>query len=384
MKRISLPHFIIIGLLFWGLPAAFVDGPEAIVYTLAAVLPVWLFARTGPQSESVPPRRLGGTTCLILVMGTVIYLTADALFGQKLFQQNVFLFGTTSLDRVIDQINAGVGEGRGIAALLGTFTTLLPFCLIDVAERAPRYGRWALWTVAILVIFYNVTSSRGQVLVAVMAIVLVRASNWRRMILAGGIAFGAFTVASTLRGDAGVQGPMASAVATPYFNLLLMTSSHCGGAPWYSFVLEFLKKFVPAFLFPKSIFSFNVEMSWCIAPGADKNLASVSVFTWMGEILYYRPSLLTALVAGCLMGGMGRIVDRQVVRYRLFSSRMYAGFVCIMLLRSRVLDVMSYLIAQWIFLLFWPQICNLSRTLYRFLLPLRPMSAHNEPGQELS
>jgi hypothetical protein len=359
-----------------------VAGPEAIVYTLLTVLLVWLFARTGPEPESVPQGPLGGATCLFLVVGTAVYLTADALFGQRLFQQNLFLFGSTSLDRVVDSINSGVGEGRGIAALLGTFTTLLPFCLIDVAERAPRYGRWSLWGVAILLLFYNVTSSRGQALVAVMAIVLARTSNWRRVLLAGGIAFAVFTVASTLRGDQGDQGPMVVGIVAPYFNLLQMISSRCGPAPWYSFVLEFLKKFVPAFLFPKSIFSFNVEMSWCIAPGADKNLASVSVFTWLGEIFYYRPSLLTASAAGLLLGGMGRMVDRQLVRNQLFSSRMFAGFVCILLLRSRVLDVMSYLLAQWIFLLFWPQICNLSRTLYRLLLPPRRMSAHDEPGQE--
>ena len=261
---------------------------------------------------------------------------------------------------------------------------LLPFCLIDVAERAPRYGRWALWCVAILLLFYEVTSSRAMVLLAVMSIVLARTSNWRRIGLAGALALGAFTVASALRGDYSNPGsPLAAGMAGPYINLLLMMSSHCGSAPWYSFLFEFLKKFLPGFLIPKNVFSFNIEMSLCIYPTVDNNVVSVSIFTWLGEIFYYKPSILTALVGGALMGGMGWLVDRQLVKNGLFSSRMYAGFACIMMLRSRILDLMSFLIAQAIFLLVWPYFSDLARSL-RFLAVTTIPGGAASPHRELS
>lgn len=384
MKRLSLQHFTIIGLLFWSLPTIFLLGLQATLLIAATILPLFWFARKAPPIDSAPIRSFGPTTCTILFVGSAIYIAADALFGQKLFEQNLFLFGSTAVDRVVSSANQSVGEGRGIAALLGTITMLLPFCLIDVASRAPRFCRWALWATAIMLLFYGVTTSRAMVLLAVMAIVLARTSNWRRIIFAGGLAFGAFELASGLRGDVGTVGhPMANGIATPYINLMLMTSSHCGSAPWYDFVLEFLKKFIPAFLFPKNVFSFNVEMSQCIYPTLDSNVESISIFTWMGEILFYKPSILTALAAGTLMGAMCRVVDRQLVKNRLFAARMYAGFVCIMMPRSRVLDLMSFLIAQALFLVGWPYLAGMGRYLKVLLVP-NPCSAPSEPRRGTS
>lgn len=371
MKRIPLQYFVLIGLFFWGLPASIVAGPQAILYTVAAGLPVWWFGKRAYRQDSYEQTRFGTTTCVLLVGGAVSYLTLDALVGQELFRENLFLFGPTAVTRVVDVNNQSIGEGRGLAGLIGAMTVLLPFCLIDVAERGPRWGRWALWGTAFLLLFYQVTTSRALVLFAVLSIILVRTYNWRRLVIAGGIAFAAFTLASSLRGDYGnTSDPLINGISAPYVNLLLMLSSHCGTAPWYQFILEFLKKFVPAFIFPKKIFSFNMEMSLCIYPTADNTVSAVSIFTWMGEILYYKPSILTSLAAGVMLGGMAWIVDRQMVRHQLFSARMYAGFLYIIALRSRVLDAMSYLIAQWAFVLVWPYLANLARSLHILAIPV--------------
>jgi len=281
--------------------------------------------------------------------------------------RNLFLFGKTAVDRVVEVANTTVGEGRGIAALLGTLTMLLPFGLIDTAANAPRSSRWALWCTAILLLFYQLTSSRGLVLLGIMAILLSRTSNWRQILFAGSLALAAFSVASVIRGDSGNgENPLLEGITTPYVNLFLLSSSHCGTAPWYDFIFEFFKKFLPSFIFPKTIFSFNVRMSQCIYPTADENIASISIFTWLGELIYYQPSILTALTSGVLMGGMAWIVDRRLVKLQLHSSRLYAGFMCVMILRSRVLDLMSILIAQFIFLLIFPLMTGLARSL-RFL-----------------
>jgi uncharacterized membrane-anchored protein len=163
-----------------------------------------------------------------------------------------------------------------------------------------------------------------------------------------------------------------------------MLNKNCGSAPWYSFLAEFLKKFLPAFLFPKTVFSFNMEMSLCIYPNADNTVGAVSVFTWLGEIFYYTPSLLTALLAGGLLGFLARAVDRRFVRNQMHSARLFACFICIHLPRSRTQDLFTFLIAQFIFLaLVWPQLCSLLRTLRRFLMPARSIGLQPKTGKGL-
>jgi hypothetical protein len=173
-------------------------------------------------------------------------------------------------------------------------------------------------------------------------------------------------------------------IVWPFINLGLMLNGNCGSAPWYSFIAEFLKKFLPTFLIPKTIFSFNLEMHLCLYPSADNTVTAVSIFTWLGEIFYYKPSLLTALIAGCLLGIMARAVDRRFVRYHMYSARLFAGLFSIFLLRSRSQDVFTLLIAQLIFLIFfWPHICGLTRILRRFLIPAHPVGIRPEPGKGL-
>lgn len=366
MNRRSLGFYLIAGLVFWGVPAALVTGFSAVLYTFAASVPVWLFFRNAPLMNAADPARdrLGETAVTILAGFALCYLVADALFGQKLLQYNLFLVGEKAVDRVVDQSNAGVSEGRGIVTLVGIILSLLPFCLIDVAGQASRLGRIALWGTALLMFFYGVTSSRGAVILCVLTVFLGRSSNWRRVLVGGTIAFLLFTLASRLRGDFGNTGnPLWAAISGPYINLTLMQVSNCGTAHWYQFAGEFFKKFVPGFLFPKVVYSFNMQTSLCIYPTADSTVSAVSIFTWLGEIYYYTPSILTAISAGILLGSMGRLVDQQLTKNRLPVTRVAIGLASMIMLRSRTLDVLSYLIGQVIFLLFWPHLRRLAEYL---------------------
>ena len=226
------------------------------------------------------------------------------------------------------------------------------------------------------------TSSRGAVIICVLTIFLGKSTNWRRAIIGGALALALFTAASRLRGDYGNTGnPLWAAVAGPYINLALMRTSHCGSASWYGFVAEFFKKFIPAFLFPKSVYSFNVETSLCIYPTLDNTVASVSIFTWLGEIYYYTPSILTAISAGVLLGSAGRLVERQLVKNQLPVSRVAVGFACMTMLRSRTLDVLSYFIGQLLFLLFWPHLRRLARYL-RYCVALPSSSTPLAPAEK--
>lgn len=366
MNRRSLGFYLIAGLFFWGIPAVFVTGYSAIIYTFCAALPVWVAFRKSPPMpvDSAPSDRLGETAVMILTGLAFLYVTLDVVFGQNLFQYNLFLFGAKSVDRIVEQNVTGVSAGRGVGALLGVIIGLLPFCLVDATVHASRLGRIALWGAALLMFFYGVTTSRGAVILCVMTVFLGKSSNWRRAAIGGTAALLLFTLASRLRGDYGNTGsPLWDAVSGPYINLMLMRISNCGVAPWYRFVGEFCKKFIPAFLFPKTIYSFNMETSLCIYPSPDNSVSAVSIFTWLGEIYYYTPSILTALSAGVLLGAMGRLVDRQLVKNQLPVSRVAIGLACMTMLRSRTLDVLSYLIGELIFLLFWPHLRRLARYL---------------------
>jgi hypothetical protein len=377
MTRLCLGHFIIVGLLFWGLPAFFVVGPLAILYTIAAVLPVWWFCLRDSHPPVVLNRHISTLTCAVLAGFSVVYLIGDALFGRKLLQFNMFLFRDVGAARIIEESNAGMSKGVGVADLLGIILFLLPFCLIDAARNTSRYGRWILWAIVILFIFYQSGSGRGTLMMAVFAIALGRRLDWRLILVAAASALAAFALASNFRGDsAGAENPLLSGITWPFINLALMQNAHCGTAPWYSFLAEFLKKFLPAFLFPKTIFSFNMEMSLCVYPSVYNMVDSISIYTWLGEIFYYKPSLLTALLAGSLMGIMAHEVDRRFVRNQMYSARLFAGLMCIQFLRSRTQDMFTFLIAQFIFLaIFWPQICGLTRTSGRFLIPPHLVSA---------
>lgn len=381
MSRIPLGYYLIIGLLFWGLPATLVVGPRAIEYCAAAVLPIWLLCRKVPAPESVPTVRSVSTrTCAVLAIFSVLYFIWDATLGRQLLQFNMFLFGKAGTDKLIEGYNTSMSRGGGLADLLGYIFMLLPLALIDAARKTSRYGRWALWAIALLGLFYEAGSGRGFVLMVVMAIVFGRSAGWRRIAMGAALGLGIFLIASSLRaGSSSSAGnPLLSGTIEPFINLGLMVSAHCGSAPWYSFVLEFLKKFVPAFLVPKTIFSFNMEMSLCIFPSIDNTVDSVSIFTWLGEIIYYTPSLVTALCAGGILGMLARIVDQNFIKNEMYSGRLFAGFLCVLMPRSRSQDILTFLIAQLIFLVFvWPYLRNLTRILYRFLLA--PVSAGIAP-----
>jgi hypothetical protein len=386
MSRVALNDFIVAGLLAWGIPAAFAAGPAALLYTLAAVTPVWLLRLRNGAALAPPAQRSSLATGTILASFAALYLLCDAIFGLQFWRANMFLFGTEATSRLVEQTVESMGRGGGVAYLLYSILFLLPFALIDVARVLPGFIRYVLWTIAALFIFYEMGSGRAFLLLSVLCIILGQTWSWRRAGVAAALGAAAFGVASAFRGDlASAQNPMLQDLVSPFVNLALLTHSSCGSAPWYSFIGEFLKKFVPAFLFPKTVFSFNAEMSMCIYP-TDPNLTNgVSVFTWLGEIFYYRPSLVTALIAGLILGALGRVVDRLLIKNGLQSARNMAGFLCFLLPRSRTQDLFSLLLAQLVFLvIFWPALSTLARNLHRFLIAPHAAPAESEPGGDVA
>jgi hypothetical protein len=371
MNRIPLAWYLIAGLLFWGLPGVLVAGNSAIVLTFAAALPVWLLARhpailPGQDEKQFTP------AIWRLAVFTVVYILLDQLFGRHMLSSNFLLNGQTGLENMVEQTNQKISQGRGFVDLLGFILTFLPFALIDLARRVRqnaewsekfRLGSYALWAAAILDILYQPSSSRGFLAVALLAVILGSAKNARHILWAVGASFAAFTFFSVLRGDyenVVFSNPMFDAVGFPFFNLSLMLNGNCGTGHWYQYLFEFVNKFVPGFIFPKQLYSFNVETTLCIYPQMGNEVSSVSIFTYLGEFFYYKPPLVTALLCGGLFGFMARGLERLLLKNRLYSVRLFTGFITIYELRSRSLDVMSLFIALFIFLLLWPILSGVS------------------------
>jgi hypothetical protein len=352
MKSFSVQHYLLLGLIAWGLPGAFIGGSTALFVTASAALPVWLLAKQPSDTSIDLLRKVGPTGSLALLILTLMYLLLDALVGRQKFDINMFLVAT-STSNFIDSANAMVSQGRGVIDLLGAILVVLPFALIDTARMSQVPIRLALWGGAIIYIFYDTGISRGYLLITVLSIFLGINMKPRNLIWAGCLALAAFIAASAARGDfdeVAFANPLFDAIVWPYINLGLMIENNCGGASSLDFIAEFVKKFLPAFLVQKEIFSFNIEMTKCIYPSFLDAVGSISIFTWLGEMYYYGPGGLTSFVAGILLALLCRFVDVRLTRLQLHSLRVFSGMMCIVLLRSRIQDVFSFLLFLMIFL----------------------------------
>jgi len=352
MKKLTLHHFVIFGLLAWGLPATFFLGPTAIWLTLATTLPVlvsmWLVRRSSTPEAKAP--NLSGYL-LILCLG-VAYLVLDAAVGRMKFSENLFL-STHALSKTVEDINVGMSKGRGLVDLLGGIMIFLPFILFDLVRRAPNRLRPALWILAGSLAFYEVGISRGYLLMAIIVMLLGTKINLLRSLIAGGLSLLGFAAASFARGDFGnatFSNPLFDAIGVPYLNLALLVDRAPEGGSWFEFLMEFAKKFIPSFFYSKSVFSFNAEMSKLIYPLHSDYLESISIFTYLGEYCYYKPQLMTALVGGILLGLLCYWTEKLLRANGFDSARYFAGFMCIVLLRSRVQDVFSFLLFLAIFI----------------------------------
>jgi hypothetical protein len=354
LSRLRLQHFLLAGLLAWGLPGILLGGSQVFYAVVAVSLPVgfslWGWRKPGPMA---PPHAPQAHRLLVTLL--VAYFMLDALFGRQKFAQNLF-FSSSAVSDFIDNTNAGVSQGRGIIDLLGAAAVFAPFALFDHARTLVRPNRLWLYLLVLCFLVYEIGISRGYLLMAVLSILLGVRISGRRLILAGVGALGLFLAASYVRGDfqnVAFSNPLFDALGWPYLNLSMLLEKNLDGGSWLDFLFEFFKKFLPSFLYPKEIFSFNVEMTKVIYPHFGDYIQSVSIFTYLGELLYYRPTVLTAFSAGAVLGGLARFLERLLQRNALNSTRIFAGLMCIVLLRSRIQDVFSFLIFLALFLFAW-------------------------------
>jgi hypothetical protein len=346
--------YVMFGLLAWGLPATVLLGPRAIAYSILAILPIAIISWHERQRllnavirDEAEPKWLSADISIALMAAALLFTAYDAAFGKQMLSQNLFL-NPHAVDVTIDKTDTGLGKGRSLVNLIGDVMLFMPFVLVDLARRSQTRLRPAMLAVAAWCIFYQSGSSRGMLLMSAFALFAGSGRlTWGRMLIGGFLALGLYQLASIMRGDiANVQysNPMADSVIWPFINLGLLNDAACGNGSVIGFIGQFLQKFLPGFLINKSVFSFNVEMTLCIYPSDTGSFDSVSIYTWLGEIIYYQPSLVVAVVAGIIAAVELRLVDAVLNTLQLPATRIFVGLICVYMLRSRVQDIYSHLL----------------------------------------
>jgi hypothetical protein len=370
------------GLAGWGVPAIVILGPAAAAYSLLAILPILAFCWNDRRTlldttarDEADPKWLSADISIGLMFVAILFTLYDAAFGKQMLTQNVFL-NPHAVDVTIAKTDAEVGQGRSLVNLIGDLMVFMPFVLVDLARRSQTRFRLAMMAVAALCIFYQSGASRGMLLMSAFALF---AGSGRltlfRLIVGGTVALGLYEIASIMRGDMATtqySNPMADSVIWPFINLGMLNDAGCGNGTVLGFIGQFLQKFLPGFLVHKSVFSFNVEMTLCIYPSDDGSFESVSVYTWLGEMIYYRPSLAVALVAGIIAAVELRLVNVVLNALQLPATRIFVGLMCIYMLRSRIQDIYSYLLLLLIFgtIVLMPRIVAYATTMWSRMRPV--------------
>jgi hypothetical protein len=347
------------GLLAWGLPAAALDngGREIAWLVLIAAFPsiifgLWLaFYDRGKWVVSLS----GRMTVVLLPALLVGYIIMDAIFGRCMFSQNMFL-NPGSVDLFLEEATNQGNSGRGLIDLFGTVLFFLPFALYDISTKCAKVVRYLIWGVVAFALFYQMGVSRGLVAMAFVSIVGARLLTTGRCVALGFGAVLLFFVASFVRGDflsPTKYNPLFDGIYFPYFNLELLIEKAPEGQSWIRYIVEILQKPIPGSIYNKEVFSFNIEMTKVIYPFWGDNIKSISVFTYVAELLYYKPSWVVALCGGGTVAFVGGLANLYLRRCGLHSTRLICGFMIILLLRSRILDVVSLLVALMLFILFW-------------------------------
>lgn len=262
----------------------------------------------------------------------------------SIFRNNMF-FSDIAVEKVVEVANANVGKGRSVFELLATSLVILPFILVDNITKFS--GTFKYFVFLNLFVFFLVISgsSRGMLSLIVIAIVfpLLKTFKWALFLL---IPFIFLYINVSLLRDGEVNyllGPFLDSFAIPGYLLGLLDELQIKRNA-LDYILDVLLKFVPSFIYEKNIFSFNIEMTKKIYPFMDDEVSAISVFTYIGEMLIYKPVLLTVMFSLFFVRTILNYLMRIFFRYNLKSTSLFVSIYFFIVLRSRVPDLISMLL----------------------------------------
>lgn len=344
--QLVLGDYIAFGLLLWGGVGSVIIGASGLVYGVLAALPLLALrplalrpALADTFDTRGPRPRIGPVVFLICVIYAV-----DAVVNAR-YRSSLFFPG--AVEAFIEDANESVGQGRGAWQLLVAMMAFLPFLALDLFKR--RYRRLPLFAVLLIfvLIVYEAGISRGFLMLGIVGSIAAYSTRTGRLFAAALLAFIAFNVASYFRGDFAVTQfalPIFDGVIFPYYNLALAIDNSCPAYGSWEYIAEFFKKFLPGFVFDKEVLSFNIILTRCLYPSATDEVESISVFTYLAEVVFFQPSVLTCLLIGAVLGVLSLACERLIGKWQLRALRVFAGLLMVFALRSRSLDVASFLI----------------------------------------
>lgn len=368
-------HFIfscsIAGIFFWGLPALFIAPLQLAPIFLACLVGCILSRPIFTGGDQVAVYNASKKFPDLFFFGACVYLVIDVTVGRQAYLDNLF-FSSQSIDALIENSASQRGAGRGIFGLLAVIFLFSPFIIFDFGLRLGAVRRATFLTLAFVLVMNEVQASRGYLMMAGLSFLLSSYNiGYLRIFGAAVVGILFFFLSSFYRGDftsVSYYNPLIDSVAWPYINLSLYLEAECGQASYVDFLLQTIQKVVPAFLFDKEILSFNLMASECIYGSSLEELGSISVFTYLAELTYYRPSILVGATAGFILGIFSNGLDRYLIGNRLYSTQVFFGCFVILIMRSRVLDVFSMLLAFGILLIL---VSSLNRRWLGALVPAR-------------
>lgn len=344
----------LLGIIMWGLPASILF-PNMLLSIFLSCLFGYLFVRiTLIRGVVRKKRRLSRNFPDLIFIFALLFLIVDMSIGRQAYLNNLF-FTSDSIDSLVQATDDLRGRGRGFFELLATIFLICPFFLYDFGRKSSKYRKYLYIGLSLVLIMNEIQASRGYLLMAVLSLTL--ASNKFsivRIMQATIIAVFFFMLSSWFRGDFGIvnySNPLFDGIAWPYINLGLYLGAECGNASYLEFLQQISQKILPSFIVAKDIISFNIEASECIYGLSLSELGSVSVFTYLAELHYYKPGYLVAATAGAFLSISTTYLDIYLSKYKLLSAQIFMGLFVILLLRSRILDIFSFFIALFLFIM---------------------------------
>ena len=365
------------GLIAWGAPAAFIFPAELMHIFFAILLSFLIFNFRRPsrvsedfyKSQSEPQSE--NYVISLIIIFAILYVLIDSTFGTQKLSGNIFT-NSESVSLIVSSQDNQRGQGRGFWELLSAILIFFPFYLYDLRSRWSKGLRPIIFFIVFVLVFYEIEASRGYIVAAIASFYLSkRGLSFFQVMVASFVCLSLFFLSSIFRGDfndTSFSNPLFSGIAWPYINLGIYLNADCNDASSYEFLMQGFQKFIPSFIMEKNIISFNLEASECMYNTTLEDLGAVSVFTYMGELFFYKPSLLTSIIAGAVLGISAKFFDSFLVIKKFYCLQVFVGLMIIILFRSRVLDIFSYFIALALFLIF----INFFKTIYlKYFIPLK-------------
>lgn len=322
---------------FWCFIACFFVGFEYLWIGLLFSLFVFKFGDNHSTSKQEFSKE-----CLLFIL--FLQIIFNIIYFPSIFENSMFLSGN-SVEKVVEIANNNVGKGRTIFELLTTSIVILPFILFDNIQRFKKVLKNIVILNLLISFIIFSGSSRGMLSLIFFTILIPKVKSFRVVLLIILPFIFVYIQISLLR-DGEVSyllGPFLDSFAIPGY-LLGLLHDFWVERNVIDYISDVMLKFVPSFIYEKNIFSFNIEMTKIIYPSMKDEVNAISVFTYVGEMLVYKPVIITVVFSIIFI----RLILGYLVaffrNYNLRSTSLFVAIYFFIVLRSRVPDLISMLL----------------------------------------